>query len=119
MTDFYSILDENPIFNYEQLEVNDELELFMQQVELIMTSSREDLLGDPSFGASLDKYLWSQIVGSGAIASDIKRQISEFCGFTQINYEIEVSFIEGDIYDTMIVDLIIDGTKVAGYSIRP
>jgi len=119
MTDFYSILDENPIFDWSQLEVTDEIEAFIQNVELIMTSSKEDLLGEPVFGASLDRYLWSQIVGSGAIASDIKRQIAEFCGNPSIDYEIDVSFIEGNIYDTMIVDLIIDGTKVAGYSLRP
>lgn len=119
MIDFYSIIDENPIFDWTQLEVNDDIETFIQNVEVIMTSSKEDVLGEHKFGASLDRYLWSQVIGSGSIASDIKRQINEYCGNTGIEYEIEVSFVEGDIYDTMIVDLIIDGTKVSGYSIRP
>ena len=119
MVDFYSVLDENPIFDWHQLEVNDEVEAFIQNVELLMTSSKEDLLGDSKFGASLDRYLWSQVIGSGSIATDIKNQIDEYCGNPNIDYEIEVSFVEGDIYDTMIVDLTIDGIKVAGYSLRP
>ena len=119
MVDFYSVLDENPIFDWQQFEVNDEVEAFIQNVELLMTSSKEDLLGDSNFGSSLNRYLWSQFIGLGSIDNEIKKKKKEKFGNTNIDYEIEVSFVEGDIYDTMIVDLIIDGIKVAGYSLRP
>jgi len=119
MADIYSILDDNPIFDWEQLEVDDEVEAFIQRVEILMTSSKENLLGEANFGATLDAYMWSQVVGSGSIKSNIMKQIDEYCYPGNINFDIEVSFIEGEIYDTMIVDLTIDGTKVAGYSIVP
>lgn len=120
--DIYFKSDEYPYYNPNEIEVDENLEIFLQQVEMIITTKRGSILGDPEFGVDLDSYLWSFTSGSGSIKQDILTQISRYIDYETskgISYDIDVSFLKGEIWDTIIVDVTIDGTKVAGYAVTP
>ena len=120
--DIYFKLEEYPFYDPTEIEINDELESFLQNVEMILTTPKGSVLGDPNFGCSLETYLWDTSKGSSEIKQEISSQIYDYVDFDNysgITYEIDVNFLKGDIYDTAIVDIKIDGTKVAGYAINP
>jgi hypothetical protein len=120
--DIYFKLPEYPYYNPSEIEITDDLEMFLQHVEMIITTPKGSILGDPEFGCSLESYLWSTQKGGGEIKQEISTQIYEYVDFDDVNgipYDIEVSFLKGELWDTAIIDLTIDGTKVAGYVLTP
>lgn len=120
--DLYFKMPEDPYFLYEETEVEDGLDEFLNQVEMILTTRKGDVLGVPDFGANLDDYLWSTRLSNVQIETDIRNQIETHCSelTSQFNYGVTVSFFEGrDWTDTMLVDITIDGTKALGIAVRP
>ena len=120
--DIYFKVEEYPYYDPNQIEVDESLENFLQQLEMIITTPKGSVLGDPNFGIDLDSYLWNFNVGSSPIKQEILTQINEYVDYDVIDsipYDIEVSFLKGDVWDTVIVDVTIDGTKVAGYAVTP
>jgi predicted acetyltransferase len=119
--DIYFKMPEDPAYNYQETEVEDDLLRFLQCVEMVLTTRRGDVLGEPSFGANLEDYLWSPRSSSEQVAQAVRSQVETYCyEFTgDIGYGIQVSFVEGEVADTMIVDITVDGTKVLGIGVRP
>jgi hypothetical protein len=119
--DIYLRTPEDPNFDFSQLEVEDSVANFVQYIEMLLTTSKGEVFGDPEFGCNLEAYLWNQTISTGSIMTEINREIllhcPESCG--NIPYELEISFFKGDLYDTMIVDIIIDGRKVLGIAATP
>lgn len=119
--DIYLKVQTDPNFSPYELEEEDDLERFIQAVDMILTTKKGEILGEPGFGSNLEEYLWNFKVGSNQIKSNIISQIETYCSefSSNIPYDIAVNFIKGDIYDSIIVDLEIDGTKVLGIAVRP
>lgn len=118
--DLYSKIETYPYFDENSIEVENELEQFVQQVEILLTTPEESMLGNPSFGCSLDKFLWMTNANSYDIKQYILKKIQEHITlYTPINYDIEVSFIEGQLFDSILVDLIIDSVPITGFMLNP
>jgi phage baseplate assembly protein W len=120
--DIYFKTTDYQFFKQNEIEVEDELEQFLQNVDMVISTPKGSVLGDPNFGCSLEQFLWDTTKGGYDIKQEISSQIYDYVVYENnvgINYDIEVSFIKGEIYDTAIVDLIIDRTKVVGYVINP
>ncbi len=118
--DIYFKLPSDTVFDPFGIEEESVLETFLQQVDMILTTKKGSVLGDPEFGLSLEQYLWSFSGGSGSVQQQIEQQINEYIYIEEpIDYEISVNFIAGEIYDTMLIDVIVDGEKIAGYLMAP
>jgi hypothetical protein len=115
-------MDTYPYYDANEIEINDRVELLLQEVEMILTTPKGSVLGDPDFGLSLDSYIWSTSKGSSHIKQDTEIQFNKYISadtFRGISLEVDVNFIKGEIWDTIILDILIDGTKVAGYAVEP
>ena len=115
--DIYLRIPTDPNYDPTQLEVDDDLFNFMQAIEMILTKRKGEVLGDPEFGANIEDFLWSSY-NSAKIKNIIGEQIGMYAGefAYRIPYDIDVNFVKGDITDSILVDIIIDGTKVLGIS---
>jgi len=119
MVDMYFKLETNAAFEDNEVEEISELEQFIDQVDMVMTTSPGDILGDPTFGINLEKYLWTFQGGSGSIKQEIEQQIRDYVlNESQIPYEIDVNFIKGEIFDSILIDFLIDGHKITGYYVK-
>jgi len=114
-------MPEYPYYSADEIEIIDDLECFLQQVEMILTTRRGDVLGEPKFGVNLEDFLWNYRVSSSQIENEVRSQIELYCSeLTQkIPYQVQVSFIKGEIVDSILVDILIDGTKVLAIGVRP
>jgi hypothetical protein len=120
--DIYFKSEDYPYYNPFEIEVIENVEIFLQQVEMILTTPKGTILGTPGLGIGLESYLWDLNISSSSIKQDILEQINEYISYETtigIDYDIEVSFLKGEIWDTMIIDILIDGRKVSGYAITP
>jgi hypothetical protein len=119
--DVYLRLPSDPNYVSNFVEVEDEVSNFVQRIEMILTTNPGEVLGSPEFGVNLEGYLWNPYVTSGSIKNDIMTQIRRYCEYNQKNipYSVEVNFVVGDIIDSIIVDIIIDGRKILGISAIP
>jgi hypothetical protein len=113
--DIYLRIPTDPNYDPTQIEVDDDFYNFLQAIEMILTTRKGDVLGDPDFGANLEDYVWSNYTSS-QIESELHEQIGTYCGsfISRIPYSITVNFIKGDITDSILVDIEIDGTSVLG-----
>lgn len=120
--DIYFKLEEYPFYDQTEIEVNDNVEIFLQQVEMILTTPKTSVLGDPDFGCALETYLWDTQVSSSAIKQEVLDQIATYIDYeirSYIDYDINVAFIKGEVWDTAVIDIVIDGISVAGYAVTP
>jgi hypothetical protein len=119
--DIYLRIPTDPNYDPTQLEVDDRIANFVQYIEMILTTTKGEVFGAPDMGANLDAYLWNPAISPGVIKSDINNQIFQFApdSCKDIPYEIDINFYNGDIFDTMLVDITIDGTKVLGIAATP
>jgi hypothetical protein len=118
--DLYLRITTDPHYDDNEIEVDVDIQNFLQQIEMILTTRKGDVLGDPEFGANLEDYVWSNY-SSSEIETEISRQISLYCSELsfRILYKIDVSFVQGEIYDTILVDVSIDGIKMLGVVVTP
>lgn len=119
--DFYLRIEGDPKFSNTELEVEDDVDNFIQQIEMLLTTRKGDVLGEPGLGVNLEDNLWNLRIGSNQIKSSILSQIETYCNeyTAYIPYDIDVNFIKGEIYDSILVDVIINSEKVLGIAVRP
>lgn len=88
---------------------------------MILTTQKGEVFGSPNLGASLESYLWNPNISASIIKREIIEQIKEFCprSSSTIPFDIDVNFVKGEITDSILVDIEIDGTKVLGISAIP
>lgn len=119
--DVYLKIPEDPNYDPTQIEIEDDLFNFVQYIEMILTTNRGEVFGAPELGANLEAYLWNPYVTSSTIKSEINRQIFQLCPnlSARIAFEVDVQFFKGDITDSILVDIIIEGEKVLGIVSTP
>ena len=120
--DLYFKMDTYPYYDADEIETNNRVEMLLQGVEMILTTPKGTVLGDPDFGLSLDAYIWTTSKGSSHIKQDAMTQFLKYISqetWSGINLDVDVNFIKGEVWDTIILDILIDGTKVAGYAVEP
>ena len=77
--DIYNRNVQDPNYLEGQLEMDDTLELFKQQIESCLFTPKTSVLGDTDFGSSLDEYVWSFRTSASALKNIINRQIQTYC----------------------------------------
>lgn len=119
--DIYLKIPGDPNYDPNEFEVNDDLFNFVQAIEMILTTTKGDVFGEPELGANLEAYLWNPNISPSTIKSEINTQIFKYCPIycNTISYDIDINFMEGDIVDYMLVDIIIDGQRVLGIVSTP
>jgi hypothetical protein len=78
LRDLYLRREDEPAFDQNQLEVFDELESTLQQIRMTLFTRRGEVLGEPSFGVDVDKYLFEFSVNPFGIRQDALAQINTY-----------------------------------------
>ena len=119
--DIYLRLPNDPNYVSNFVEVEEDISNFVQRIEMILTTKPGEVLGSPDFGVNLEGYLWNNYITSGSIKNEIISQIRKYCVYDQLRipFSIDVNFVQGDIVDGIIIDIIVDGRKILGISAVP
>ena len=119
--DIYLRLPQDPNYNANFLEVEDDISNFVQMIEMMLTTRPGEILGEPELGVNLEGYLWNPYITTGTIKNDIMSQVRRFCTNSQLSipFNVNVNFIKGNISDSILVDIEVDGRSVLGIAASP
>ena len=116
-TDDELTLDDFPV-------IENELDLFKQELDVLFSTSKMDVLGDPSLGQNIEDLLWKTSFDSGRIQSEISDAVRSTCFMNEMfEWDIKVSLIRGTARDIAVIDVTIKdnaevGTTVMQYVFR-
>lgn len=107
-TDFYIKYPGHPKFNENEFIEDEIINVIVQKLEMILFTGKGEMLGDPDFGADLDRFLHETRVSANFVERQINEQIFEYIPELEtITYELEVTFAENpsSFSDIMFVNI--------------
>lgn len=81
--DFYMRSEDDPKFRPDQIEVYDELESTINQVKMTLLTNKGEVLGEPSFGLEVTKYLFDFELDPFKLSDEANAQIQQFVSEAQ------------------------------------
>ena len=120
--DIYFKLDSYPYYDPKAIEVSEYIDAFIQALDMLFSTPKTTVLGEPDFGVNLEQYIWTTNKSASSVRQEITTQINQYVAYDileNVEYDIEVNYLQGEIWDTIVVDVIIDGIKVVGYAAKP
>ena len=110
--DIYNRNPDDPNFAENELEMDDTLEMFKQQIESCLFTPKTTVMGSVNFGASLDEYIWSYRTSAYDLTYVINDQIAQFCTLGSLYpYKVDVKFYSGSIRDIAEISIVIDNGR--------
>jgi phage baseplate assembly protein W len=118
--DIYIKMPGDKNYTAERINVEMDIDRFAQAIEMLLMTVKGTVLGYPDMGCNLDAYLWNPYVTVGSIRSHITEQIQtyipEYAG--KIPFNIDVSFVKGEIVDGIYINITIDTQEVFGVYVK-
>jgi len=113
MTREIKILDVNDAEYVDSLELNSELAIYIQQLKILFGTEIGEVLGAQDLSLNLEEYVWETNVDAKQLQELIQLQIHKYCTYApKFRTDINVSFLEGEIRDVCIIDILINSTRL-------
>lgn len=98
-----------------QLELTEELDLFISELEMVLLTRKAEVLGHAKFGSSLEAYIHTFNFDARRLRQEIDDMIKTYCTYSnRFPYKVDVNFIKGTVRDIGVIDIYITNTKVLG-----
>ena len=111
--DFYIKYPQNSNYNSDLIITESFTDLIVSKLEMILFTNKGDVISDPDFGCSLEFYLWQTRVSASTVQDIIRQQISTYIPELDIiGYDINVSMIQGEIRDIMVIDIFLNDQTI-------
>ena len=112
-TDIYIRRPNKTNYSKNNIEVNDKLEMFLQEIEMVLGTPPTSVLGKTDFGIGLETYLHDFNVGEGELKQAINRQITMNCALSgEFSWNIEVEFFQIGTSDSAVIDIIVENDNL-------
>ena len=107
--DIYNRNTQDPNYTQMQLEMDDTLEMFRQQIESCLFTPKTTVMGSLDFGAALDEYVWSFMTSTNDLNYAVVQQISKYCSLSTLySYAVDSKFYAGSIRDIAVISITIN-----------
>ncbi len=107
--DLYNRNTSDPNYLDNQMEMEDTLELFKQQIESCLFTPKTSVMGEVNMGASLDEFIWSFRTSADDINFVVNQQIQSYCTMArEFPYVVNTQFYAGTIRDIAVLNIEID-----------
>ncbi len=96
MIEIYNREPEDPFYKSDVLEVTDPIEICIGQLKMVLLTIKGEVLGDPSFGLSLEELVFSMDLSEKTLRDEIDRHIRNYVPmFYQLGGYFDVEFYLG------------------------
>lgn len=111
--DFYMRTESDPKYREDQIEVYDEIEASITQTRMTLLTNKGEVLGEPSFGLQVEKYLFEFELNPFQLSDDANQQIQKYVSESRKrNISAKPSYLEDEkgrkVY---ILQINIDGRR--------
>jgi len=108
-TDIYIRRPNKTNYSKNNIENNDKLEGFLQEIEMVLGTPPTTVLGRANYGVGLQSYLHNFNVGESELVQAISQQISRNCALSgEFRYEIKVEFYKVGTSDAAIIEILVE-----------
>ena len=107
MLDFNIRSEDDPLFVNSYC-VNNNLDCFLQEIDLVINTIKQSVLFKRDFGADIEQYLWHTSANSSRIESIVKEQIEKNSQLSQyFKWIVTFTIIQGTGRDIGVLDVFI------------
>ena len=104
--DIYNRNTQDPNYTQMQLEMDDTLEMFRQQIESCLFTPKTSVMGEVNMGASLDEFIWSFRTSADDMNFVVNQQIQKYCTMArEFPYVVNTQFYAGSIRDIAVLNI--------------
>lgn len=112
MKTIYNKILGDPDYDSNKLEVNDEVSILLQQIEMLLFTRKNTVLGYPTMGIDLENMLYALNASMGTIRNTIYNQISAYCPLASKHKVIvDVKIYRGTNRDIGVIDIIVEDKR--------
>lgn len=96
-------------YSKNNIETNDMLEMFLQQIEMTLSTPMTSVMGAPKYGVALSYFLHEFNTNEADLRDMINQQIQSYCSLAnEFTYKIEVQYYQIETGDAVIIDIIVE-----------
>lgn len=106
---------EDPKFNNDIIDFSDEYEMLYTKIMMILNTRKGEVLGDPSFGVSLEDELFTFETDETTLQSRIFTQIEKYVEEARLfDLKLDIKRFRGTVRDIILLDFFVNGKKAFG-----
>lgn len=116
--DFYIRYKGHPTYNNLEIIEDELVRVIVMKVEMILFTDKGEVLGQPDFGADLNKFLHETKVSADFVKKQIVEQLTIYVPeLTTVEYSLDVQFTENpeSYSDMMFIDFKVRDTEINAY----
>ena len=99
----------DPNFQYDQLQVDEEIQMMLTQIETLIFTAKGDVMGAPEFGLNLEDYVYSFMYNDDMLKGLVSNAISNFIPLSnKYPVEVNVEYTTQSDRNAVYIDIIID-----------
>lgn len=115
MPDLYLKIDGDPRFQENKIENQDAIEQYLQEIELLLSTRKGEVLGEYSLGCDLEDLIYGLNLSEGPIKASIWDQITSYCSLHKVfKTDLNVNFYRGTERDIAVIDIVVNDNIAAG-----
>jgi hypothetical protein len=104
--DIYIRNPDDPNYQSGKIEVYEDLEKFVQQIEMVLLTDRGEVLGEDKFGGNLETFIHTLNFNASRLEMVVSTQIRDFCTLaSKFPYIVRASFYKGEIRDIGLLEI--------------
>lgn len=112
MIEIYNRDPNDPMYKENVLEVTDPVEICLGQLKMCLLTNKEEVLGDPNFGLSLEYLLFDLDLSEEGMRSEISRHLKTYVPlFQELGGTFDIKFYEGTMRDIATFDFYIPSSS--------
>jgi len=117
--ELYIKTGEDPNFDPTSVDIEDEVQQLITQIETILFTNKQEVLGQPGFGVNLEDLIYSFNFNEYEIKRTINNQLDIFCPLaSKYAVDVDVDFSRGEYRDVAVISIVIDNKYVVGVKIE-
>jgi predicted component of type VI protein secretion system len=117
-TDLYIKYPSHPNYDSTKVDEDDIVRVILQKYEMILFTNKGEVLGDPNFGADINRLLFQTKVSSRYVERIIREQIANYIPeLNGIGYDLNITFQQNpnNYSDVMLIDFKVRGQEVNAF----
>ena len=102
------------VYDEEQgLVITEELEIYVQQILMILNTSTDEIMGCSALALDLERYVYETRINNADLEKEILDKIRLYTTFYDMfTTDVSVNFMKGEHRDICVIDVSIDKTKM-------
>lgn len=102
------------VYDEEQgLVITEELEIYVQQILMILNTSTDEIMGCSTLALDLERYVYETRINNTDLEKEILDKIRLYTTFYDMfTIDVSVNFMKGERRDICVIDISIDKTKM-------